>query len=270
MNDIPFKPELFLRFVIFGAIVAAAMMAFPDPQLVDQSETSISERIESILSSINQMIIPILAVGVITSAIVEALKDLLKLRKFFHYWLVRRWLKENLSAESYPGNSDTPTSWHTVVEYGAGGNESQFIAASTENLVSTLSEVAQVALHNIHDDSLANLVANLAYPTGKADVKKLRGEAGTKVTSAELKAARERVSLLIQRRLKALATHIENVWGGWLKIISFFVSAFIIILTYRGMFEGIQLLVIAILGAIIAPVVRDLVAAIKRAREGLS
>lgn len=218
-----------------------------------------STRLAFWLEQIQALLVPIIAVGILTSAIVEAFKSLVRPRAIYHRFQLLRWLRGDLC--DVPANGDRSALYDRLVTLSAAGDEWALLKLSTEDMINQLNSGLQIALEDPEAINNAALLSAVGRLSSTDEVQDPSGATSDQV---------RRNTLLIQRRLEALQFRIQSSWASYLHGLSFFVSTAIIFYAYQGVYNGRALIAFSLVGAAVAPIARDLVAAIANARNRLA
>ncbi len=226
------------------------------------------------------------AVGVISMAFLQTVKDVLPLRRWFQAAWVRGWLRAQATqspAITTAGAVNAGTAEADLVRLATSGDRNALYDLAIEQVTGQMNAAAQMVLdfpwRNPH------LFRCLAAQADVDDIRRLLDarppERGPRpATSAEDKAAlidaRNRVTHQVQRSLDGLMISAGFRWKLYLQVASIVLSGLIV---WAGLMlfvrEPIEVFVrhlplylaLAVLGGFLAPVARDLVAALQQLRK---
>lgn len=227
------------------------------------------------------------AVGVISMAFIQTVKDMVPLRRWFQAWWVKGWLQNQArQARLVQGfEADPEEAEKDLIRLATSGDREALYDLPIEQVSGQMNAATQIVLdypwHHPH------LLYCLAAQASAEDVKKLVGARPLaekpraqlteeeKSRLADLVDPRNRVTHQVQRSLDGLQISAGFRWKLCLQIASIVLSGLFIvaglwlftnepILTFRRL--GLYL-VAAILGGFLAPVARDLVAALQQLRK---
>jgi hypothetical protein len=234
--------------------------------------------IEAALAAIDRnsfgFLVALSGVGIVTMALLQLFKDLLPSRRVFQRRWFNNWLTAAASAQKLGANAAT-TALQDLVGLATAGDDKALFDLPVEQFTGQFNAAVQAVLDQ--PDQYQVLVRLLAQRANPKDLKTLfvkkRPTAGAALE--HYMEARNRVSRQIQRTLDAVQIAMSNSWKRLLHWLSVVISAAIIgaALTIYGGPEIWQgptygyALAVALLGAFIAPVARDLVSAIQNLRS---
>jgi hypothetical protein len=227
-----------------------------------------------------------LIVGLLSMALIQVLKDLLPIRRWFQQHWVRQWLGQRSTLIGERAQlPDLEKVEQDLVQLATDGDVGSLYNLPIEQLCGQLNAAAQAVLD--HPKEHEGLLWYLAAKAEKDDVSKVldcsavyREQSGTKLEGTDLSAfkscvdARNRVAHQVQRAIDALQLSAGNRWKLWIQIFAIALSGMIAIIWEWSSGEGGRTLerievtlAVAILGGFIAPVGRDLLAALESARK---
>jgi hypothetical protein len=232
-----------------------------------------------------------LIVGLLSMALIQILKDLVPVRRWFQKYWVRQWLlertpfwKSDLDPEQR-ANSDARKAEWDLIQLAMDGDSNSFFNLPIEQLCGQLNAAAQSVLE--HPEEHATLLYYLASKAEPRDVstviecsEKYREQSGTKLEGSDRSTfaycvdARNRVAHHIQRAIDALQLSAGNRWKLWIQIFSIGLSGLIasVALSLFGEVGGAwrrveTTVAVAILGGFLAPIARDLIAGLQSFRK---
>jgi hypothetical protein len=220
-------------------------------------------------------------VGVVTMAVIQTLKDMLPLRRWFQAAWISRWL-ERRAAKAGSGVSAARAE-ADLVRLATGGDRNALYDLAIEQVAAQMNAAAPIVLDYPWDH--ADLLHCLAADANAEDLDHLLawrpplGAPRPQVSPEERAAlvdARNRVTHQVQRSLDGLQISAGFQWKFYLQVASIALSAVLVwiglILFAQGSIEvfvrHLPLYVLtAVLGGFLAPVARDLVAALQQLRR---
>ncbi len=241
-------------------------------------QDAVALSIESALSAIGSnwynLLVALVGVGIVTMALLQLLKDLLPTRRWFQrWWLTRFWLQAHAAALGL-GPPAAEEARRRLVDLATAGDEQALFSLPVEQLAGQLNAATQAVLDRPKEHAvLVRLLARRADPD---DVELILRKRPTEPAAlARFLEARNRVAQQIQRSLDAVQISMGYRWQWILQGLSVVLSAAIIFagLTVYG--GGLQFwrtdriayaFFVSVLGGFVAPVARDLVAAIQSLR----
>jgi hypothetical protein len=225
-------------------------------------------------------------IGLLSMALIQVLKDLLPVRRWFQRYWVLQWLQQR---RALLGNSsDLPPIEKVesdLVQLSTDGDSKSLYNLPIEQLCGQLNSAAQAVLDHPNDHNA--LLRHLASKASANDIEtvlrcseRYREQAGIKLEGPELSAfskcvdARNRVAHQVQRAMDALQLSAGNRWKLWIQIFSIALSGIMaaIGVSFFGEIHGCLrrtevTLAVAILGGFFAPVARDLIAGMQSVRK---
>jgi hypothetical protein len=238
------------------------------------------------LKSIAEGILPFLmaasAVGVVAMAFIQTLKDMFPLRAWFQRRAVAKWLG---TSAGNPGRS--PEAAETdLVHLATDGDGNAFYGLPIEQLCGQINATLQVVLgYPSRHSELLHCLASGANPDDVNLLISASSQPERVITPADqltpqqridltqLSDARNRVGQQAQRSVDGLQISVGSRWEYWLKLASIILSVGLAILALFLVNEGdiTQKLVggtlAGVLGGFLAPVSRDLIAALEQLRQ---
>lgn len=246
----------------------------------------ITAPIERALHDIDQysfaLLVALAGVGIVTMALLQLIKDLSPARRWFQRWWFEGWFIESAKYVGFHNVEAQRIALIDLINLATAGDEKALYDLPIEQFTGQVNAAVQTALDYPQD--YRSLVKILARHADQDVVNKvIEGppfipSEDNHTTQAAIEIylqRRNRVAQHIQRSLDAIQIAMGGYWRRILQGSSIVVSSIIIYLAltlYGG--EGIWTrehlgfaLVIAVLGGFIAPVARDLVAALQSIRE---
>lgn len=227
-----------------------------------------------------------LIVGLLSMALIQVFKDLLPIRRWFQQQWVWEWLGQRSKLIGEKVELLSPEKVESdLVQLATDGDAGSLYSLPIEQLCGQLNAAAQAVLD--HPKEHEALLWYLAAKAEKADVSKLlecsamfRQQSGAELKDADRLAftecvdARNRVAHQVQRAIDALQLSAGNRWKLWIQLFAIGLSGIIALAgesffpKVGGTLARIEItLAIAILGGFIAPVGRDILAALESVRK---
>lgn len=231
------------------------------------------------------------AIGVITMALIQTAKDMLPIRRWYQRRRFRAWLADGVREAAVPDRSavlfgqpagrqqpDAAAAEARLVSLATDGDAHALYDLPIEQMCGQINAALQVVLEYPADDP--NLVAIVGSRANAADLAMLIGVANGAMNSAtartpEVSAAKARVMHQFQRAIDAFQIAVSYRWKMSLQIASLVLCG---LLTYAALLlrfhvgtsyvGGVGAVVIgAVLAGFLAPVARDLTAAVQGLRK---
>ena len=225
--------------------------------------------------------------GTLAMAILQVIKELTPVRGGYQRRWLERWFKaraEKFTVEAVNAEPndvirarlpvDAAKAQSTLVELATGGEANAFYDLAIEQVVAQMNAAAQIALEYPHVHF--PLLAVLSQGANMGDVARVvvRAEAGTREPEPAALDARNRVGHRIQRNLDGIQIALGSRWKLWMQSASITLTVTFVelaIITNVENYNLVTLLVGVILGIVggyLAPVTRDVVAALQSMRKG--
>lgn len=218
----------------------------------------LTDRLDMWTSAVKGLLLPLVAVGILTSALVEAFKSIAQPRAGYHRYKVLRWV--NRDAGNY----------QTLVNLATAGDETTLMRLPTDQLMGQINAAVQIAVQAVIQDPTQDAYASLIRTIGNvAPPNLVNALIGPDTTEEDRQRAAPRLLPFIQRRLDGLQLSIESRWKTYLQWLAVAVGAGIIFLTMFDEVNFITLVGMSLVGGMVAPIARDIVAAINNARAAL-
>lgn len=238
------------------------------------------------LSSIAKGILPFFtaasSVGVLSMAFIQTLKDMFPLRTWFQRSAVADWLGANAAQSQH----NPYIAKNDLVQLATDGDSEAFYQLPIEQLCGQINAALQVVLDYpaLHED----LLYSLALGSNPADLDLLltsSRQVRENITPADqlspdqrtllsqVADARNRVGRQAQRSVDGLQISVGSRWQFWLKFASIILSVGLAItalsLVHHGTPGDVLLggILAGVLGGFLAPVSRDLIAALQQLRQ---
>jgi hypothetical protein len=254
----------------------------------------ITKAIQDFVSAISQHSLKFLtamaAIGVLTMAILQAMKDTFPLRRFFQRNWLRNWFKNKAqdAARKGPGFAVSESvAQADLIKLATDNDANAFFDLSIEQLCGQFNSAIQIALDypSLHRDLLIS-AASLASaedlntvfsPPDAAKIPINPNDPSLDLIQLQQRQAfvdaRNRVTHQVQRAIDAIQIAAGFRWKFYLQCASFLLSAAIAGLGIALFFKEeigakfITAIVTGVLGGFLAPVARDLVAALQQLRN---
>jgi len=229
-----------------------------------------------ITSSFLAYLVALASLGVLSMSIVQAIKNLLPVRQAFQRYRLRGWLKAHTKEALSNLGRAIPLEKveKELVNIGAAGSSGAFYDAEIDDFIKQLAAVGRLAVNYPSNMgryiSYGDLLAVLASNVTKADLATIDGT--DKTTSAQDRLdARNRIQQELNQGLNAFGLGNTWWWQNGLHLAAFGCSAsityFAVKLSSLDVQSPLALLGTALLAGFLAPVARDLVAAIENLRS---
>jgi hypothetical protein len=223
-----------------------------------------------------QYILALNLIGAISMAILQTVKDLFPIRRTYQKWRLQIWFRkgaERLNAgKPLPVVSDAQAENELLI-LAANGDGAAFFDQQIEQVCGVFNAAMQVVLESplLYGD-LLKITASRADPT---DVAVLAAAPPSPMTKAYLD-ARNRVLHNCQRSIGAFQVDCDYRWKWWMQISAMVVSTLLswTALSYGAVTtgatqmaaNGASVVVTSLLAGFLAPVGKDLLAVLQRAR----
>jgi hypothetical protein len=219
----------------------------------------------------------LVGVGTIAMATLQVIKELTPLRFYFQRWWISRWVQRRCKAfkeHQYTSElplPDTVTARRQLAELATGREERALYDLPIEDLVTQANAASQIALDE--PDLYWALLAVLSEGTSRGDLKTLcEGAPNTNSTQPYFE-ARSRVARRIQRNLDGVRIACGNRWKYILLVASVFLTTAIVVAvvatnsTDKEPYAWILAIPVGIIGGYLAPIARDVLAALQKLRN---
>lgn len=249
---------------------------------------SVSSSIQGFVQLLGDKFLPFAmamsAVGVATMAVIQMTRDLFPIRRKFHEFEVRRWFDkaaahvqepEILEAWNKAGVAppDPAKAFHQLVRLTTAGDANALLSLEIERLAGQMAAASRVTADfpPVGPDFMHCLAA-YASPADLARVETERAAYASLAKEDQTAAAeaRARVQHHIQRAIDGLQIGVSHRWKFWHHIASLAIG-FVIVLAalsqQRKEWGMAGAVLISILAAFVAPVSKDLVAALQQLRK---
>jgi hypothetical protein len=222
-----------------------------------------------------------LAIALVATAVVQLLKDLLPIRRWFQRSFLKKWFTERLTERS-KGLDDLKAAEKDLIHLATGGDRDAFYDLETAQLCGQMNSAAQMAL--AYPDRHPALLRFLAPEADEKDVDLVakstdpaarRGATASPQQQTEVDAlldARNRVTHHLQRSIDALQISMSFRWKFILQVIIYLIcliASAVTILAMKdpGPYNFAEILIVAVVAGFLSPVISDLAAVINRLRR---
>jgi hypothetical protein len=225
------------------------------------------------------------AVGVLSMTLIQAVKDSSPIRSAFQRRFLAEWLRRRASHRfsskgitglRMPPNGPPPEVEHDLVRLATGGDDAAFYDLPVEQMCGQISAASQIVLEfpQRHQPLFGVLAAQALQDDVRAVLNPpvAADEGGAELTA--YRDARNRVTHHIQRSIDALQIALTFRWKFYLQLLSFGTSFLIAAAGIAVMHDGasavsklFSMLVVGLVAGFVAPIARDLVAALQQLRK---
>jgi hypothetical protein len=219
---------------------------------------SFQELVKNIQSNYTSYFVALAGLGVLTSAVVQVLKNLLPLRYAFHRWALARWLKRKnpaRAAEIQP----------KILAIAANGNAFALYDAETDEFCRNLEAVGQIAID--HPGSYLEILQTLTSPLLANDIQTVTNAQADRQMRMD---ARDRLRQHLAQSLNAFRLSTTSKWTNSMHVSSFLISLGLAswALWLSSMSSApLPLFGTALLAAFLAPVAHDIVSALGKLKS---
>lgn len=238
---------------------------------LDAYAAAITQFTHAVADHLTAFVAAMAAVGVLSMAIIQTLKDMLPLRNGYQRAFLRAWLARKHRAAG--GGPDPHAAERDLVRLATAGDDKAFYDIPTEQLCGQIGAAMQVVLD--YPGKHADLLRLMAALADREDVERLI--AATAPAPGEKRAqeevdARARVMHHVQRAIDGLQIAAGYRWKLYLQIASFGLSFLVTVIGVAMQPPGLEavqvpgIVLIGIVGGFLAPVARDLLAALQKLR----
>lgn len=256
---------------------------------------------DAVANVAGQYLVALAAIGALSMAVVQAVKELTDVRARFQRRAFRAWLERSASSgkATSPATSGEPSSGTPPLKASAGNAETDLIRLATagdadalfdleiEKLAGQLSAAAAIVVDfpGAHRHALLCLAADAdvadvknvleASDLGRAHLENLRTQPTSRGQYDKYVDSKARVMHQIQRNIDAFQISTGFRWKWWLQIAA---SAIAYVLTMIGLgyyappgvklWNALKAVPFAFFAGLFAPIARDLMVLVGRARKG--
>ncbi len=240
--------------------------------------------------SIGGTVATLSAVGVLTGALsmafLQIMKDLTPVRRWFQEWWLERWIESRAahfnrltSHLKVPPPLNQSLAKKQLIELATGGEAKAFYDLPSDQMVAQMNAAAQIALDYPSVNHYYALLALVSEGADLQDVQKVAGVVSARAAvkketlPADYTDARTRVGHRIQRNLDGLQIAMSDRWQWLLQLGAQLLcigALEVAIYNTSTSHLGINMVVavpIAMIAGYLAPVMRDLVAALQNLRS---
>lgn len=219
------------------------------------------------------------AVGALSMAIIQAVKDVFSLRKRYQRWKLNHWLeaKADKLGECGKPRPDVTKAKEDLIRNATAGDEDAFYDLPIEQLCGQMNAAVQTVLDfpEKHQDLLRCLAAKADSEDIDLLLTQPQAAKAGQPKSQELVNARTRVIHQVQRAIDGFQIAASYRWKWSLQVAAIVLSFCLIIIGFWKLLPNYDInlgdswpfvIVAALLGGVLAPVARDLIAAIQKLR----
>ena len=230
-----------------------------------------------------QFVAAITAAGTIAMAMLQLVKDLTPLRRWYQRNWLRKWISAHVDAfnharkgkKNLPEVSDAKAE-ALLVNLATGGDDLAFYELAAEQMVAQMNAAAQITLD--YPKKYCDLLVVVSEGADIDDVATVvsqspEGSRSRKASpSPDYLEARTRVNHRIQRNLDAVQISLGSQWRFWMQSTAIVLSILLLeigVVLASGVRPSTMLLAVpvGILGGYLAPVARDLISALQTLRK---
>ncbi len=235
--------------------------------------TAIQNALDNYVGYLWPMSVALAGVGIATMATLQMVKDLLRLQWYFNCWQVRRWLGQRARRAHEHEATFTPAPGRAQAELitlATAGDENAFYTLDTQQIPAQMAAASQIALD--YPRRYIHLFLCLVAEADPRDVKRLLGPVPRPAAKDAWIAARNRVGHQVQRTLDGLQISLTNRWKVWNWIVSYGLNVLFVMVALRSLntrltsIPVVDSMLVAVLSGFLAPVAKDLVAALQQLR----
>lgn len=231
----------------------------------------------------SNVVLTLSGLGVLSLALIQALKDLTPVRRWFQKWWIQHWFatrandfNDELRSTRKLSHSNYETALQQLFELATGGAINAFYDLPSDQLVAQMNAAAQVTLDYPSHRHYYHLLTVIAQGADPVDIQIVQSVPSARAVLAVNKSlpsnysdARTRVSHIIQRNLDGLQIAMSDRWQFCLQVAANLICIVAIEWTVVGSSTAVKVAAIpvAIVAGYLAPVMRDLVAALQQLRS---
>ena len=218
--------------------------------------------------------------GVLSLAILQALKDLTPVRRWFQRWWLGSWFDQRVESFNNARGSALPatdalSARQQLVALATGGEEKAFYDLPADQLVAQMNAAAQIAVDYPGTSHYYKLFAVLSEGADVTDIAAVQGVPSIRMLAASGSApppsytdARTRVSHRLQRNLDGLQIAMSDRWQWCLQLAANAICILAVEAAVWSQGTAVRFagLAVGIVAGYLAPVLRDLVAALQKLR----
>jgi|SRR5947209_7018162 len=236
---------------------------------------------ENVTSSFAKYFAVLVSLSASTMALIEAAKNLLPLRRWFQRYRLLRWLKRHKQ-----GKMPVCQAEKVLIRLAADEDLKAFYNSEIDDLYKEMSAAIQILIDypdespellkwivSSKNNHLIDLILAASepreYPLHNDDIKSVIPTAPS-YDRHEIFDARNRIKAFADQAIMAFKISTANAWKRDLHILSYVISVIIVIIALSRLNQGkniIGILITAAIAGFLAPVARDILAAIQKLRE---
>jgi hypothetical protein len=240
------------------------------------SFTAIQQALEKLADAANWGVVgALVAAGVVSMAILQVIKELTPIRRGFQRWWVRGWIAQRCNAfkaGTQIQKIDPQKAEDDLIDLSTGGDDRAFFELAAEQLIAQMNAAAQAALDtpSRYKDLLAMLSEGV--PVEDLEIVIAYVPIAEQPSPQNFLDARNRVANRIQRNLDGMQIALASRWQFWMQGAALAITVVIVELAVmwdpvrRSFATAVLAIPVGIVGGYIAPVAKDLVAALKSLR----
>jgi len=224
-----------------------------------------------------------LAIAVTATAIVQLLKELLPIRRYFQRSFLASWFSKRLAEVNAPVTpEELKAAEKDLVHLATGGDRNALYDLETPQLCGQMNAAAQIAL--AYPERHPELLRFLAPEADEADVnivaqtpsfakaRSAPASSGESANMDELLDARNRVTHHLQRSIDALQISMGFRWKLYLQLTVYticLIASLFAILTTKGptRFAWLEIIVVGVVAGFVSPVISDFAGFIEKLRK---
>lgn len=237
------------------------------PPTIREVSTVLERGLEIVADGALPLLMALAAIGIVSMAVQQVIKDILRLHVVFNRDQLDAWLESRGAADPV---------LNTLVLLATGGDKAALYELPAARMTGQIAMASRVAL--AFPAAYEDVLRTLAGPDAKNDIDEI-----VKGTKPSLEEERMRVAHLIERNLDALQITLTSRWERANKRYAFVVSLLVTVIAMGAYFyvnlaildlsvpDVLRLSVITaaagILAGFVAPIAKDLVAALQKLRR---
>jgi hypothetical protein len=256
-----------------------------EPSMLDQIAKAITDFTASIASHFIAFLSAMAGVGILSMAIMQAIKDTFPVRRAFQRQWLKRWFvcKAGEAAKGGRGTVNLVAAETDLIRLATDGNANAFYDLPIEQLAGQFNAAIQIVLDSParHRDLMTTTAARadasdlqlLFEPPPAVTLPLNPSDLNQATVRQQFIDARTRVTHQVQRAIDSIQISAGFRWKFYLQLAAFLLSGLIagfgvwMFFSASGGAKFITALVTAVLGGFLAPVARDLVAALQQLRK---
>lgn len=228
----------------------------------------ITQYFDGVAKHLSAYVAALSILGGVSMALLQMLKDLLPIRQRFQKYYLSRWMKEGAAEAGLPPTA-AATAENDLVKLAVDGDAAALYDLQIEQLCGQYTAAIQIVLeYPANYPDLLRVTASQAQPADVDAV--LTGPAVAVPPAQAFLDARNRVTHQCQRAIDALQIAAGFRWKWIFQLASILLSVVLawIAMSYKPTIapNPVSVLVTALLAGFLAPVVKDLLAVLQKAR----